>query len=378
MLYLNGELLNTKSNKPDYDHQPLVEEYREWIKEAVNYYGPHLVVETRHRPYPDAKTGQPRFPGTRGLLLRTTLVDDDGNIEEWIYSPSTLRKVDGELQLEDPNLLIQKASFTVDITRNPDLVYYMMKCRKVGKTEDEGKKFHFRDIVARSLKNADKIRLESKVAYMIFTSIPERNLKTLAKSWGVPQVDVKHLDVVRDELLTRVEAGQKAKLAGSEGSRGYEEFIEASEVRFNDRVAALCSDAEEQGFLVYQAEERKWVIDYQDKGVPYILKELRGGEFGDPLGALVQFLVEEPDFLKKVENSMNRPLERPEGYEAPEEPKKEVPELEFATVMSTNNVMALKKMVKQHCPDAEVTKTMKAVDLKDILKAAIEQREPQE
>lgn len=375
MLYLNGERLNTKSTDAKYDHQPLVEEYRKKVAEALEYYGPHLIVETRHRPHPDPKTGQPRFPGTRGLLLRTTRVDKDGNIEEWIYSDSTLKKVDGELKLEVPGLLVEKGAFTIEIKRNPDLVYYLMKCGKVGKTEDEGKKFHFRDITARSLKNADKIRLESKVAYMIFTSIPENNIRTLAKSWGVPQVNIKHIDVVRDELLTRVETGQNAKLAGGKGHRGYDEFIESAEVRFNDRVAALCTDAEEKGFLIYQTDERRWVIDYKDGGTPYTVKEMGGSEAGDPLGSLVQFLVDEPDALKRLENTMNLPLDRPDDYAKPELPE---PELSFAEFMSTNNVMKLRKMVKTHCPDAKVENTMKADDLKEILKAAVLAKEPQE
>ena len=53
-------------------------------------------------------------------------------------------------------------------------------------------------------------------------------------------------------------------------------------------------------------------------------------------------------------------------------------ELAFDKVMTTNNVMALKKMVKTHCPDVPITKTMKAAELKEILKAAILQKETQE
>jgi hypothetical protein len=239
MLYLNGQRFNTKSNDPNYEHAGLVKEYREILADATERYGKYMVVETRQRPYVDKNTNYMVYPGTRGLLLRTTRVDDDGNTEEWIYSESSLGKKDGsdELDITMPNLLIEKAQYPIEIKRNPDLVFYCIKSGKVGRTEAEGKKFHIKDDVAKSHANVAQRRIESKVSYMIYTALEEKNLLILAKSWGIAGVGTKHPDEVRELLHMKVESGEKAKKNGAAGHRGYQEFLESADVKANDRVS---------------------------------------------------------------------------------------------------------------------------------------------
>lgn len=362
MLYINGERLNTKSKDKDYEHHDLVLDYHKTIREAKEYYGQYLVLETRQRPHPDAKTGYPIYPGTKGLLLRTTIITDD-NISEWIYSQNTLGKKDGtdDLKLEVPNLLIEKGQYPIEIERNPDLIYYVLKCGKVGRTESENKKFHIRDDAERSKVNVSQRRLESKVGYMIYTAISDPNLKTLAKSFGIHDVDSKHIDVVREELYNKVERDEKAKKTGSTDRRGYEEFLESADVRVNDKVAALCVDAEEKGFLVYDVEQRSWMLNYKDGNMPYRLKELSGGEFGDPIGSLVSYLLSSPDALRKVENVLNRQNIKI----IPEDEIKETVTIE--QVQKEGNVQRLKKWIKTLEPSIKTPNTMKADDAKEIL-----------
>ena len=364
MLYLNGKLFNTKNTDPDYEHAKLVKEYHDTIKEVKERYGKTIVLETRQRPHPDKITGFSVFPGTKGLLKRTTLIDDGGNAQEWIWSPTTLKKVDGEIILTDPNLLIHKGSYPVDVEKTPDLVYYFLKSRKVGKTEEEGKKYHLQDNVAKTKISASKRKKESEVTYKIYTAITEPNLRTLAKSWGISMVDTKHIDVVREELYLKVEFDEKAKKTGTPGHRGYDEFLESADVKFDDKVGALVRDAEEKGFVQYDVEGRKWVIDYKDGGSLYPLKELGGNEFGDPLRALTDFLTSTPDALKKVENIMNRPLARPEDYDTPAFP------LTLEQIQDTKSVLTLKKYIKDYT-DQETSKTMKAAEAREILFQAL-------
>jgi len=126
MLYINQELLNTRNKDENYKHADLVKDYHKVLKDARDYYGKYIIIETRQRPHPDEKTGFPIYPGTKGLLRRTTIVEED-SVSEWIYSDVTLKKKDDELVLPSPNLLIQKGSYTIDLTRNPDLAYYVFK-----------------------------------------------------------------------------------------------------------------------------------------------------------------------------------------------------------------------------------------------------------
>ena len=360
MLYINQELLNTRNKDKNYKHADLVEDYHKVLKKTMEYYGKHIVIETRQRPHPDEKTGFPIYPGTKGLLLRTTIVEES-NVSEWIYSDVILKKKDDELALPSPNMLIQKGSYAIDITRNPDLVYYVFKCRKVGLTEAEGKKFHIQDNTASSIVRADKRRLESKVAYLIYDGISEPNLKTLAKSFGIANVDTQHIDVVREALLAKVESEEAAKKNGSPNHRGYEEFIESSEVKLNDKIAAMCVDVEESNNLVYDAEQRSWMIDYQDGGTPFRLKELGGAEFGDPMGALVRYLIDNEDALRKVESILHSPTDRPTGYMKPSFT------LTVEDVQAEYKVPKLKKWIKELSPETLTPQTMKGSEAKEIL-----------
>jgi len=231
----------------------------------------------------------------------------------------------------------------------------------VGKTEAEGKKFHIQDNTASSIVRADKRRLESKVAYLIYDGISEPNLKTLAKSFGIANVDTQHIDVVREALLAKVESEEAAKKNGSPNYRGYEEFIESSEVKLNDKIAAMCVDVEESNNLVYDAEQRSWMIDYQDGGTPFRLKELGGAEFGDPMGALVRYLIDNEDALRKVESILHSPTDRPTGYMKPSFT------LTVEDVQAEYKVPKLKKWIKELSPETLTPQTMKGSEAKEIL-----------
>ena len=68
MLYVNSVQVNTRDLNDDF-----VKDYHKTIKDITEYYGDYLVVETKRRPRTDKNTGQPRFPGARGLLLVSTV-----------------------------------------------------------------------------------------------------------------------------------------------------------------------------------------------------------------------------------------------------------------------------------------------------------------
>ena len=378
MLYLNNELVNTRTKvdgtpaDPRFEKQ--VKEYHETIKEIHDYYGDSLVVETRHRPAPDKVTGWMVFPGTKGILLQTTVVSDEGNIEEWVYSTNILKKENDRLKMETPNLLVSKGSFTVDVRRNPDLVYYLVKSNKVGRTIYDNKKFHFRDTKAVSQHNAEANRLEGKIMNMIYTSIPEPNLRTLAKSWGISGVNLKDIEEVREELYKLLKEGEKGKKKVPGSGRGYQEFIDSSEVRFYDQAAALCKDAEDRNKLVFDMENRSWLLDYNDGNSPSILKRLSGDEFGRPMDALVDFLVSDREQLRKVESIMGAEAIRPDQTHAPsslptiEDPPLDVPDnLTLELIENTTHHQKLKKLVKEHCPDYKASNT----DTSEVLRAVL-------
>jgi len=361
MLYLNGDLVNTRTKAdgtpadPKFDKQ--VREYHKTIKEIHDYYGDTLIVETRHRPAQDKITGWMVFPGTRGILLQTTVISDDGNVEEWLYSTNILRKENDRLLMETPNLLVHKGTFPVDVRRNPDLVYYLVKSNKVGKTIYDNKKFHFKDTKAVNQHNAEKNRLEAKVMNMIYNSIPEPNLRTLAKSWGLDGVSLKDIEEVREELYKRLKEGETGKKRVPGSGRGYKEFIESSEVRFYDQAAALCKDAEERNKLVFDMEARAWLLDYADGSSPSILKTLSGDEFGRPMDALVDFLVSDREQLRKVERIMGSEVIRPDIKDAappvindPPSPPKE-PSILTIELIENAKWGELKKLIKEHCPE---------------------------
>jgi len=369
MIYVNGELIGTRNLKDSYEHSEIVADYFKVIKEAKEYYGKYLIVQTNHRPRRD-ESGSMRWPGPRGLLLKSTnnreIRPGEFVTEELRYSPVILHEnplYPGQLWQEDPNLLIHKGTLSVDMERNPDLAYYVLRCGYVGRSPAEGKKFHLHDDKFINDDNAKRRRIQGKVLNLIYTEIPEDKLRLLAKSWGIPEVNIKNIETVREDLFARVENGEQQKKS-SPGStaRGFEDFIASAEVRLYDQITALCRDAEDAGKLVFNEKDRVWQLDYQDGGSPVILKELSGGEFGDPLGSLVNFLLGESEEVRKIEKIMGI-AKKPEIPKAPGP----APKITLDEVMSEQRVQSLKKMIRDNFPHIDTPNTMKKQEARDIL-----------
>jgi len=120
--------------------------------------------------------------------------------------------------------------------------------------------------------------------------------------------------------------------------------------------------------LVFDENDRRWVIDYKDGATPFILKELAGEEYGDPLGSLVNFLITEPNSLRKIENVM--------GIGKVDEPP--LPQVTMEMIVKEHKVPVLKKYLRQLKPGIEIKKTAKLQELKDSLYALVSQESLQE
>jgi len=371
MLYINDELISTRNKNENYAYADIVKEYNKTIKEAQEYYGEFLNIETSVRPRKDNKTRALRYPGPRGLLLVSTVnrhLDNGEIITETIrYSPVLLKNDDnGQLKHDNPNLLVHKGVYSFRIKDNPDLAYFVLTCGKVGKTPAEGKKFHLYDVKKIYDDNYDRRRLEGSVLNLIYSSLPEGKLRTLAKSFGVGDVNLKDIKAVSEELFNKLmEAEEQKKINPESKARGFKEFIESSEVKLHDQITALCYDAKEKESLIYNEDERRWEIDYKDGGQPYILKELAGNEYGDPMGSLVSYLLSEQNKLRKLEGVMG--LAASEGV--PKE--KEVPKITAEMVLKEHKVPVLKKWLRELDPTADIKQNAKAQPLKEALLARI-------
>jgi len=369
MLYINGELLNTRNRQETYGRSDLVKTYHETIASLRGQFGDVLRVQTSQKMRVDAKTGFPRYPGTRGLILQKAVATDSG-MDEFVYSPTLLKVDDGVVKLKEPSLLVLRGETYIDIAKNPDLAFYCIHTGVVAKNGNLPGKFHIVDIEGMQRDEAEKIRIEGRFANLIFSAIPEGNLRTLAKSWGISDVDSKPLDSVRVELHTKVLADEKSKLSGGRGDfRGIREFIESSEVRFYDQVAALVSDAEDKKVLLYNEVDRRWEIDYKDNTTPYILKEMAGSEFGNPTESLIKFLVAEADKLNKLENAIGKSIEKKKDNQPPitGASMEEFPAVE--AIMSETNYARLKSLAKKFVPEFEIKKGVGNDEIKEALLA---------
>lgn len=357
MLYVNGKLISTGNVNPEYEFAEQVKDYHKSLKEIKDYHGDVLIVETKVRPRID-KSGALRNPGARGLLLisniNRTNSDNSVSSEELRYSPVVLKEDNGNLIHESPNLLIQRASYTIDVKRLPDLAYYVWRSGKVGRTPAEGKKFHLYDIKATNKQTASKRRAEGAVLNLIYSSLPEDKLRILAKSWGIDGVDGTDIETVRELLFDKVQIGEGQKKRNPK-ARGFKEFAASSEVKAVDKLTAMCKDAETAGKLKYSTEDRIWTIDYKDGGQPYTLKELAGDEFGDPLGALVNFLSINEGALRKVHNVMGLTsvpkIDSPKGKEEVVIPRMDAPLYTPEQILQEGSIMKLKKMLREVDPD---------------------------
>jgi hypothetical protein len=369
MLYINGELLNTRNKSPEYKYRDFVTAYHKTIGDLKKKFGDVLRIQTKQKMFVDKKTGFPRYPATRGLNLQASVATDHG-IDEWIYSPTTLRVEDGVVKLTDPNLLINKGEMFIDMRQNPDLAFFCIHTNKVGLNEHAPQKFHVVDLEGKNSEEAEQLRIEGTLANLIFTGIPESNLRTLAKSFGISNVDTKALDTVRIELHKKVLSDEAAKKKGGQGFRGIKEFIDSADVRFYDQVSAMVRDAEEKGILLYASDERKWEIHYKDGGLPYPLKEMSGTEFNNHTESLVKFLVEEPTSRHKLENALGVALDRPPSTEVEEpvpEQQSSVKELTIDDIRSETNYAKLKSLAKKYIPEFPVVKGVGVDQIKQAL-----------
>jgi len=372
MLYINDELVSMSNKNANYVYADIVKNYHKTIKEAQDYYGDFLNIETSIRPRQDEKTRALRYPGPRGLLLSGTIRRDLGNGERVTdqirYSPVILKRDDktGALVHNDPNLLIHKGVYSFKIQDNPDLAFYVLKCGKVGLTPAEGKKFHIYDSKEINKATHQSRKLQGQVLNLIYSSLPENKLRTLAKSFGVNDVNTSDIESVRNELFAKLgEAEELKKVKPDSNARGFLEFVESAEVKLHDQITALCVDARENESLIYNNDERRWEIDYKDGGNPYILKELSGNEYGDPMGSLVSYLISEPNVLRKLEGVM--------GLAAKEEVpvEKDMLNITPEMILKEHKVPVLKKWLKEVDPDAVIKKDSKLQYLKEQLLAKI-------
>lgn len=374
MLYVNGQRLNTANRSGEYGF--VVEDYHKELKEQREYFGKYLVVETKIKPRKDKETGFYRYPGPRGMLKQSNVKYRLSNGEETTvelrYS-DVLLQVDmatGNIKNTDPNILIKRGKHTVDMENEPDLAYFFLKSNSVGRTPAQGKKFHIYDLQGMQVASAGKRKLMGEVIHLIYSSLPENKVRILAKSYGIPDVNLKSFDVVKEELYAKLEKAeeQKARQPGV-SVRGFDEFINSAEVKKFDQVAALCRDAQDMGKVVFQENERNWVIDYQDGKSPYVLKELSGDEFGDPLNSLVTFLVSNPNYLRKVENVMGVGgyVGRTEEEQVSEPAQEPESDLTQEMVLQETNYMKLKKMFREVKPDGDVPKGTNAETLRRMI-----------
>ena len=376
MLYVNGELLNTRNRAEGYKYNEFVTEYYELALKLRKQFGDVLHIQTRQKMRVDSKTRYPRYPAAKGLLKQASVATDSG-VYEWIYSPHTLKVDDGVVVLDEPNIIIDKGEFFINIVENPDLAFFCFYTKKVALNEHLPGKFHIVDLEGKNQDEADKLRLEGKLANLIFSSIPEENLKTLAKSWGIPGVETKPLETVRVELHAKVLFNDESNKKGGAGKfRGVQDFIDSSEVGFYDQVAALVRDAEEKGRLLFEPADRRWVIDYEDGHTPYILKELSGSEVQTPVEALISFLISENEKLRKLEESIGKVAKRKESPKSPEITQPiATATLTMEEVQVETNYARLKSMAKKYIPEFIIEKGVGNDEIKQALMAKIASEE---
>jgi hypothetical protein len=370
MIYVNDELLITRNKRPDYQYAALVQKYHETIKDLREKFGDQLRVQTRQKMRVDSQTGFPRYPGTRGMLMEASVATDSG-IDNFKYSSTLLKKDDhGNLVLAQPNLLVQRGETYIDIKQNPDLAFYCIHTGVVAPNKEVPGKFHVVDIEADDKFEAAKMRREAKMTNLIFSGIPEANLRMLAKSFGVSNVDSLPLDSVRIELHRTVLRNEKSKVASGPGvHRGIDEFIDSTEVRLFDQVSALVHDAVDKTVLLYNDVDRRWEIDYKDGTSAYILKELSGTEAGNPTEAISTYLVSNQDALRKLEVAMGSSgITPPESLDDIDEEKEIAASLPSVDEIQNETKMAqLRVWVKEILPDRPYDKKDKAADLKEAL-----------
>ena len=247
MILVNQKILDTRNTDPGYELKAYAEDYRQCLAEL-------------RKEFPDNKirlqrVGWPKKSKSTGLNKKLPPISlpysamCEGEI--WAYSRSSAKiEPNGLANIQENSKLFTELSWTIDISKDPDLAVFFMK--KAGFFKQF---FMVKDEAREARKKADAKRAELNLGKQIYEGLSDDNkARMVAASWGVDGAMTDTPDQVRINLEEKVRAEQAKKDKNPEirSLRGIAEFIE--DVKGDPAIRRRAA-------LQYALDNKKMVLD---------------------------------------------------------------------------------------------------------------------
>lgn len=221
MILVNQQVLNTRNTEKGHPLYSYAEDYRKCLESLRREYVDNKI--RLHRagwPKKSKETGMNRDIPPVILPLSMTY-----NGEIWAYTKVAPKiEANGLAEIKEPYMQINGLSWTIDISKDPDLAVYLM-C----KTPFINKYFIVKDPEKEAKKRADAKRASLNLGKQIYEALSDDNkLRIVAASWGVDGAMTDNADLVRENLEIKVLAEQAKKDKNPEirSIRGIDDFLE--------------------------------------------------------------------------------------------------------------------------------------------------------
>lgn len=255
MLYCNDELV--KVSEPQWEH--LKKEFAE-IRKMKN----PIRIKTTQKKIINP-TGFVEIQPAHIWPLQTTVINNHGQSETWVYAKNTPKWENDQLKYSERSILITHGLLMLDPIKETDKVYFLLKLSPLLKNG----LYEIENLEENDTKEVNKIGANAAIEYFICNRFSPlyKNIKRtreLAASWGIPNAEITHIDTIRKLLLQKVYASQQNYQITK---RGIDEFI--AEVNGDDPFSeyrTMIQFAIDKKIIGWNDKEKGWYfMDSNDK-----------------------------------------------------------------------------------------------------------------
>jgi hypothetical protein len=255
MLFKNGERLDLSGNSPE------ALDYQKKFKEVENTLGFPIVFKrtdsyiTYSELFNDSGQKQATIAQTPTIIIphKSSVPKENGEIDEWIWSPVIPRKKDGEyiFPREVQKLMFDKVVFTLDkkefdkayflLYKNPNFSrYYKVDNKRVVAKESVETKIKEAKIY-NAFYGEDSILLRD-----------EKKLREIARAWNLTHVDKKSKEEVLEELEHLV------REQDTKGIRSVQDFLESISGIQDVKLSAMLQKAKDINIITFDERTSAW------------------------------------------------------------------------------------------------------------------------
>lgn len=244
-----------------------------------------------------------QFPASKVIPLIALVVNEDGHMEEWIYSETPLMIENGKVKVKEPIRDWNPASSIVITQKQFELAFFLKfksPFCKDGVANEGGRYFFEFENKARTAKKAvENKQLRIKAENAIYVDLPEDKLRIIARSYHIGNEDAMVLDEVREAIALRALINDTSMMV----------FLKSAKINKDVKFKALVQNAIDTKVVIKSSIGRSPYWAFVDKDdltkesakicdVP-VSQTMRAAE------VLVDFLKDNEDLYKELEKRIN-------------------------------------------------------------------------